>query len=449
MSDIQQASEEIKISKIRPLHFVSSVVFRFVAFARAFLISESKSAPGWFVLVWAGGVSNKLADTEIESVLLGETAMPKWAVFWVVVLMVGLVRGYIGFYIQGAFFYGFIRLCGGRTHFGAAANVALYAGLPAIIATFLATLVEVIVVRSQATVESPEVTVYLVVVAILVIGFGWSVRLAYLAVRQLFGGGKWRARFIVVGVPTVAFVGLLAAGAMQGWTESDEAITLNDEGLEAYMAGRDEAAIDLYQEALSQLSADNLSDRVTILQNLASAYESFGDLEASSKAYEDALELLPPNSPEAYWAQSKVALAHNDVREGIIALQKSLELDASDPWVHNALVEIYLGDHDEGFANYERALEAARSASQLDEDGTIIFNLGRALYFLDRESEAIPLFQRVIEDSNDVVAHVYLGLSHYELGAEEEAIKVLSGAIERDPSLEDSYAAEVLAELKK
>jgi len=87
-------------------------------------------------------------------------------------------------------------------------------------------------------------------------------------------------------------------------------------------------------------------------------------------------------------------------------------LDPDNLRAHKNLGLIYLGDADERLANYRLALRHNEKAFALQKSTETTWNLARNYYALERDYEALVLFEELVDQSpEDADAHYYLAWS--------------------------------------
>ncbi len=108
------------------------------------------------------------------------------------------------------------------------------------------------------------------------------------------------------------------------------------------------------------------------------------------------------------------------MRLAVEAIQKALALDVSDHRIHRVLSNLYVmqGKHDEAIASSKRALELCPGGAGPHE------NLGIALLFACRPTEAIPMLEKAIEldPFPPAVCHRNLAMAYLHVGRYEDAI---------------------------
>jgi adenylate cyclase len=113
------------------------------------------------------------------------------------------------------------------------------------------------------------------------------------------------------------------------------------------------------------------------------------------------------------------------------AAQKALALDDSDPRVYHALTNLYIMQR-----QYEKAIAAAERTLELSPSGARAHSsMGLALYFADRNSEAISFIEQAIrlDPYPPAVTFRHLGGCYRRVGRYEEAITAYKKALLKNP----------------
>ena len=187
--------------------------------------------------------------------------------------------------------------------------------------------------------------------------------------------------------------------------------------------GQLEMAIREYREAVKLAPHD-----VRMRLNLGSAYHNQGNLESAIAQYREAIKLnstdhvLHYNLGLALCDQGRMAPA-------IAAYKESARLNPED-----ALVRYALGVAQETKGNLSQAIAEYEAAIQLNPVLAIAYTkLGWILYNLHRVPQAAEVFEKAVKcDGDDPQALHGLGLAKLEMGNEDEAIRFLVQAYQKE-----------------
>ncbi|MBN1258911.1 hypothetical protein JXA05_04105 [Candidatus Peregrinibacteria bacterium] len=83
-----------------------------------------KRPPFFFILLWIYGAGLMLDR------MAAQGAVDDWASAWGIVLLLGIVSGYIGYFILGSWYHLRVWLAGGEKKWRISCNLWLYAGMP-------------------------------------------------------------------------------------------------------------------------------------------------------------------------------------------------------------------------------------------------------------------------------------------------------------------------------
>jgi tetratricopeptide (TPR) repeat protein len=208
-----------------------------------------------------------------------------------------------------------------------------------------------------------------------------------------------------------------------------------------------EGAEQCLRRALTLAPAEATAARILYLSNLAVILKDHDNPPASIACYREALALSTPGSAQHYQLQGSLFLAEHNTRKAIAAFDRCLAVDPDNIKAHQNLGLIYLGDADRLTVDYRLALTHNEKAYAMHKSTETAWNLARNYYALDRDYEALALFEQILaDDPDDADAHYYTGMVCYDLGDLNGAQQHLSRAIALDPSLKDDEVEEILGE---
>jgi tetratricopeptide (TPR) repeat protein len=185
--------------------------------------------------------------------------------------------------------------------------------------------------------------------------------------------------------------------------------------------------------------------------NLGTALEAHGRLDAAIEEYRQALRIKPdytharhnlahalrgqyeqvlaanPDDPVAHYNLAGVLRDSGQVPAAIGHYERALRLRADYGAAHTDLAGVLVetGRLDDAVAHYERALHAA------PDDARTRFNLGSALARMDRLPEAVSQYEYVVRlTPDDAEAWGNLAMAHAALRQESEATRAQQKAVE-------------------
>ena len=149
-----------------------------------------------------------------------------------------------------------------------------------------------------------------------------------------------------------------------------------------------------------------------------------------------ALNLLNPDSAEAYYRRGHAKYMQKQYEAAIINLNAALRIrpDYAEAYTGRGFVKAELGQYEAAISDYDEALRIKPDAVD------IFFNRGVAKYELRRYESAISDFEIVLRIEPDS-AQTYnnRGLAKYELGQYESAISDYDAALRINPNDAEAY----------
>jgi len=225
------------------------------------------------------------------------------------------------------------------------------------------------------------------------------------------------------------------------------AADFNRRGVSLWEEGAYAEAEKFIRHALELADPRAAGDRILYYCNLATVLGDREDQPGRIACYRQALALTPGGSAQHFGLQGNLDLAQGRAAQAIRSFERCLALDPDNLRAHKNLGLIYLGDADERLANYRLALRHNEKAFALQKSTETTWNLARNYYALERDYEALVLFEELVDQSpEDADAHYYLGMVCYDLGDLNRAQQHLTRAIALDPSLKDDEVEEILSE---
>lgn len=425
------------------------MLFDFPAFASDRLQGAAFSGPLWFLFLALAGAS-ATAD-RFETNNLFRTSM-EFNLAYVLGGLAGgaLIGGFLNYLIHGGIYHLLVRLSGGRKGFGASANISLYALAPAHCFT-LATFLLWLSIRGEDYFKAGiDPVLENLTLAITFALLGWGIVNRYRASRATQGVKKGRGIVFLIGVPTLFVLAVVGGVFWVATLVGDQISGPNDRGLEAYEYGNYETAIGYFEEALRKTPSGRWEDRMSILRNLALAHGALGESDKSRQYYQQAAEICPAGSIERVKLEGSLALLDNDIRSAIANFLSALQRNSDDFEAHNELGLIFLGEYDEGYTDYDKALFHNLKAHELSGDLITLSLLARTRYWRDEYEEAERLtkeWQAALP--NDVNAPLFLGLIAHETDRPAEAVGYLEQVFAMDGSLREGYLLEIYEESRE
>jgi len=191
---------------------------------------------------------------------------------------------------------------------------------------------------------------------------------------------------------------------------------------------------------------------LTILGNLAQAYQKAGNLEQAEATYKKLAEINPEKADNYYAWIMKIYIDGQKPDKAIEAAKRITELKPKDEQGFYNLGYMYQQSQ-----KYQEAIEAFNKALAVKPNYDLAyFQIGVCYYSLKRYADALPPFKKVTEiDANNSYAWLYTGICNMLLKKFEPALDPLKRAITLKPddanalynlgicylNLHDSYSA--------
>jgi tetratricopeptide (TPR) repeat protein len=171
-----------------------------------------------------------------------------------------------------------------------------------------------------------------------------------------------------------------------------------------------------------------------------------GDFESALKIYQEGLSIFP-FTPELHSGEGHMYLYTGEFVHALTAFRRCLDLSSLDPDLNKgaALALLYLNRSGEAFEYIDRA------RPYFQDDEHTLFELGLALYQVNRHKEAQRFLGKVILlNPTHIDSHLYMALSlhHGGMGESKTKYRSLETAQELDPDRQDiiEHFAHVLYE---
>jgi tetratricopeptide (TPR) repeat protein len=228
---------------------------------------------------------------------------------------------------------------------------------------------------------------------------------------------RWTTGRIIKTILVVVFVGgllLLKFGLSAINSVDNTAVETNNKALEAFDSGNNSQAIDQFKQASQGAVTD--ANKINSLKNLAYVYSTEGQNDLALSTFNEALELVAPDSFDYYLISGEVALLEGKPNSALIAYNKAYAKDPENFQINNALALFYIdiGDLYPQYVDYRKALEHAKKANQLSNTSLSKKNLALAHYFNEEYHQTITLLKSVDINKEPYYAY-YLGLAYVQI----------------------------------
>ena len=192
--------------------------------------------------------------------------------------------------------------------------------------------------------------------------------------------------------------------AIQSATTALNTVTSND------TADATQQAIQEFKDAYK--NSNNNADKLTILKNLASTYNSSGDTADALSTYKEALAYTSSDTSDYYLISAELAEIQTppDPSTALSDIQQANQLDPNDYQILNELGLFYL-DSDSLWTTYDdnaKALQYIKESYDLQDNDISTENLAIAYYFNNDYKQSISLLLPLNLTTHSEMA-LYLG----------------------------------------
>lgn len=405
----------------------------------------NKKRPPFFVLSLFGlgsFVSFYVMEMEIYNQTSG---IGGFLEFWFILLIVSVIIGYLYYVILGVIFNILVWLSGGKTNLLKSANISLYSGLSLYIAVIAFKVIETIILRNGMFTEKMSSAPVIMFFLIVLIGMIYRAYLNYKGAIIIQKTKKVRTIIFFMIMPIFIYI-IIFANTLSYITNSEYLSTQKDDNniaVEMLNKGDYEGAVNKFEDNL--LDADRF-EKVITYTNIAATHRATGEIDLAVDNYEKALELLSETDAEYYSLSGVINMLNKNLKEAIVNLKKSIELDEDNFTANNNLSLIYLGRVDPELKNLESALTYSKKAYEINNiDPSIIQNLAINYYELEMYGDAENPFKELIKIvPNNALSNYLLGMTLYKNENLRDSKKYLEKAIKLAPDLNTEEVQEIL-----
>jgi len=407
--------------------------------------APADKAPFLYILIWLMGMANVIEKFELKSVLKGRYLVEDWFTLWIIILAFGVINGLLSYWIGGAIYHLRVLLSGGRRDFRASRRIFVYARLPMFFITILLTIVETAVYGNKYFTESTHDLLDLMIICLSTLAIIYALVLSYKGVRFVQNTKRLRSIFFFILLPAAFYLFMLFLIGYGAYAHYAEGLEDNETAVILMNSGNLEDAERLFNQALKNMTKDDVETKTTIYENLALLCEYKGESNTSIYYYRKALALTKPGQARHHALKGNISLLRGSLDLAIQHYEKALDINPDELDASNNLGLIYMGEVDEDVWDLEKALVYNKQAHRILDDMNMANNLALNYYLLEKHDEALPLYQSIIlNDPGDANAFYYMGLIYFEKNDLTKAKKHLQEAIELDPFYDTEEAREIL-----
>ncbi len=423
--------------------FIRDFFFDYRAVLKNHLTAEKP--PFLFIFVWLLGMSSVIDRIELKALQNQTYPLGNWPAIWGLILIGGIVSGYVGYYVGGAFYHFRVWLSGGSKNRHISRNLFLYTGLPVYAAAIISEIVDTIVYGDKYFTGETNPSLGLTWLFVSVVAILYSISLSYRGVRLLQETKLVRSIIMFIALP-VLFYTLVFGLAFAAQALRSDAVDYNEKALAFMSEGNYTEAERHFNLAIEELDSSDRRNAVTIYGNLGFMHECTGNTEKAIESYQKVMSLCEPGDSLYHSMSGNINLMRNNIEEAVRDFENALKSDPNDFDAHNNLGLIFLGEFDEDWTDYEKALAHNEKGYSLNKGYSTTKNLALNYYLLGRYSEALPLFEAVETISpQDAAAKYFIGLIYYyQENDPAKGREYLQEAISLDPSLNSPDIEQIL-----
>ena len=187
---------------------VRDVFTRFPAFAREYL--GKPRPPSQFIMIWLVGMDAVAGTIELEFAQRGSYLIDNWFYAWGRVMLVGLPAGIVRYWLVGTLFHLIVRVAGGHGTRRLSRHIFLYSALPVVVMDLSIKVVQMLVYGNEYFTGQTSPMFDAVVAGAMLGAYGATLRLAYIAMRELTGADRSRSILLLVTIAVAVFALMLA-----------------------------------------------------------------------------------------------------------------------------------------------------------------------------------------------------------------------------------------------
>ncbi|MBI4130077.1 YIP1 family protein [Candidatus Roizmanbacteria bacterium] len=184
------------------IDYIKEVFKDFPAFCDKYL--RVKNPPYLFFLIWATGVA-----TAIDRVT--EFDGSSWLEVWAIVLIGGLIAGYLQYWIGGAIYHLRVKWSKGGDNYDASRNIYIFSGIPIAIASISSLILNTLVYGNEYFKTGGGSSIDILFFFILIAAIAYSINLSYKGVMFIQQPQKNRAIIWFVILPAIFYVLVFSA----------------------------------------------------------------------------------------------------------------------------------------------------------------------------------------------------------------------------------------------
>lgn len=196
---------ESAVDKLGFIDYIKEVFKDFPKFCDRYL--RVKNPPYLFFIIWAAGVATAIDRmTEFEG--------SSWLEVWAIVLIGGLIAGYLQYWIGGAIYHLRVKWSKGGDNYDASRNIYIFSGIPIIIASISSLILNTLVYGNDYFKSGGGSSIDILFFFIIIAAIAYSISLSYKGVMFIQQPKKSRAIIWFVVLPAIFYVLVFGAAIL-------------------------------------------------------------------------------------------------------------------------------------------------------------------------------------------------------------------------------------------
>jgi tetratricopeptide (TPR) repeat protein len=228
-----------------------------------------------------------------------------------------------------------------------------------------------------------------------------------------------------------------SCGDMQS---ENDAIKINEQGIELMNTGKYELALDKFFKAVKSPALSKES-KGTIYRNIALTYVELDKKDSAIHFSTLASKCYRKNNYKYLVNLAEVDILTGNVGGALTRLLKAVKMKPDEMAVNNSLGLIYLGDYDESLADLDKALIYNSKAFEISGSRITEEVLGRTYYKMENYEKAESHFEHLYQTHPEIASYALdMGMIKMKLKKTAEADKLFEKAIAMDSSYKETIS---------
>ena len=243
------------------------------------------------------------------------------------------------------------------------------------------------------------------------------------------------------------FVSLLFLFSCGEMTTENDAIKINQQGIEFMNAGKYELALQAFLKAVKnpRLSKDS---KGTIYRNISLTCNDLGKKDSAVHFATLAAKCYRKNSFDNLVNLADVDIVTGKTGSALARLLKAVKMNPDEMSVNNSLGLIYLGEYDETLTDLDKALMYNSKAFEINNSRVTEDVLARTYYKKEDYEKAEAHYEHLLQNHPDIISYsLDMGMVKLKLKKKQEADKFFEKVIATDSSY--TYTIETFKEANK